>query len=258
MDDTKKTTKALQVWVGREKEDVALTVEDQVNALSLRTPEQYIMQRKGRGGMTFDYVETNYVLGRLNATFMFDWDIEILDKIIDKENDQIAINVRLTVRFADGKVVKKDAWGGSEIKRLKENKKIMDIADDLKAAESDATKKAASMLGICWDVYSGQTKNGKGKKSEKKDSKDFGDMGGEPDKNAEFRTISLTIKDKIFLLTKFEALAHYQKAKKAMGNESYYKVLGEAGYEKSNQIPDNKLPEIYYKLVDTFKTGESQ
>ena len=100
MTETKKTTKTLQVWVGKEKEDVALTVEDQVNTLSLRTPEQYIMQRKGRGGMTFDYVETNYVLGRLNATFMFDWDIEILDKIIDKENDQIAINVCLTVRFA--------------------------------------------------------------------------------------------------------------------------------------------------------------
>lgn len=151
-------SKKLVTHVGQEKSPVAMTFEDQVNALSLETPQKYIMQRQGRGGLTLDYVEANYVIGRLNATFQFDWDVEVMDKIIDTQGNQIAMWIRLTVRFANGKTVKKDAWGSAEIKRKRGDDSIIDLADDLKAAQSDGIKKAASMLNICWDVYSGYTK----------------------------------------------------------------------------------------------------
>lgn len=144
-----------QIYVGTDKMDIAKTLANQIELLSIPTPEKYIMQRQGPGGLTLDYVETNYIIGRLNATFMFDWDTEIIEQIINKEENQIAMKVKLTVRFVNGKEIKKDAWGGSSIKRLKRDDSIMDLANDLKAAESDAIKKAASMLGIAWDVYAG-------------------------------------------------------------------------------------------------------
>jgi len=153
---------------------IATSFTEQVNLLATLTPHEFIKQRKGRGGRSFDYVETNYVIGRLNATFNYDWDIDIVEQIIHKEIRQIATKVRLTVRFADGRAVSKAAWGGSEIKVS--GNKIIDFADDLKASESDGLKKAASMLGVCWDVYAGQTNNGKEKVEDTGEISDVADM----------------------------------------------------------------------------------
>lgn len=254
---TKKTnSKTLpQIYVGEEKMSIAQTVKAQVGLLALPTPEKYIMQREGRGGLLLDYVEFNYIIGRLNATFIFDWDSEILEQIIDKDNNQIAMKVRLTVRFANGKEIKKDSWGGSAIKFS--GKKMIDLADDLKSAESDGIKKAASMLGICWDVYSGLTSNGKKKKKKREEKKDTGDgiadMATPPDMDEEFRTIPITIGHKTIMHTKFEALDRFKKAKLQLGKELYYKILGEHGYEKSNQIPQDEIPKLYYAMAEGYK-----
>ena len=250
----KKATKqvALEIYVGEEKMSVAQTVKAQINYLSMLTPEKYIMQRKGRGNLMLDYVETNYVIGRLNATFFFNWDSEIIEQIIDKDNNQIAMKVRLTVRFANGNEVKKDAWGGSAIKFS--GTTMIDFADDLKSAESDGIKKAASMLGICWDVYSGLTGSGK-KKESKATSKDsgFDNMPGPPDIKSEFRTIPITIGTKTIMHTKYEALDRFKKAKDQLGKELYYKILGENGYTKSNEIPNKDIPKLYYAMAEAYK-----
>ena len=250
--DTKKSTLPA-IRVSDDKINIAITGADQINLLALETPQKFIKRRKGRGGMTFDYVETNYVIARLNAIFMFDWDTEILEQIIDKDIDQIATRLRLTVRFFDGKEVKKDAWGGSEIKRIRETKKIMDLANDLKASESDAIKKAASMLGVCWDVYSGMTKNGKSKP--KSESKGKGDIDDYPqtDKNEEYRTIPLVVEGTEIMVSKFEALDYFKKAKEALGDTLYYEILGSLGYEKSNELPPKDIPKAYAKMIMIYK-----
>ena len=134
---------------------MAVTERDQLDWIFAPTPQEFIKQREGRGGKTFDYVETNYVIARLNATFLCDWDLDIIEEKIFKEISQIATKVKLTVRFLGGRTSSKTAWGGSSIKM--KGSEIIDLADDLKSSESDALKKAASMVGICWDVYSGVT-----------------------------------------------------------------------------------------------------
>ncbi len=251
----KATPQTLQIYVGEDKTTIAQTVKAQVIMLSWPTPEKYIMQRKGRGNLVLDYVETNYVIGRLNATFMFDWDSEIIEQIIDKEENQIAMKVRLTVRFADGKVVSKDAWGGSAIKRLTDNKKMVDFADDLKSAESDGIKKAASMLGICWDVYAGLTTTGKkGKKIKtKEETNGFTQAPEPPDRENQFRTIPIKIGSKTYLHTKYEVLDRFKAAKSKLGKELYYKILGENGYEKSDQIPKEDIQKLYDAMVEAYK-----
>lgn len=166
---------------------MATTEKAQVNLIFAPTPEQFIKQREGRGGKVFDYVETNYVIARLNATFLCDWDLDIKEEKIFKEIGQIATKVQLTARFLNGRTISKTAWGGSSIKKTKGGE-IIDIADDLKSAESDALKKAASMIGICWDVYSGIT-NGNKKESEVEadadvaESDDIADMASNPEEN---------------------------------------------------------------------------
>ena len=256
----KKETKkpeALEIYVGEDKMALAKSVADQVKMLSVPTPQKYIMQRKGRGNLLLDYVETNYVMGLLNAIFKFDWDSEIIEQIVDKDEGQIAMKVRITVRFADGKVVTKTAWGGSDIKRMKQDKKMVDFADDLKSAESDGIKKAASMLGICWDVYSGLTTSGK--KKQTKNSATNGltqEPSGPPDRKNDFRTIAIKVGNKTVIHTKYEALDRFKEAKEKLGKESYYKILGEHGYEKANQLPPDMVPKLYDAMVEEYKASK--
>ncbi|CAK0779094.1 hypothetical protein CCP2SC5_880009 [Azospirillaceae bacterium] len=150
---------SITVMVGEDILPIAtqdIVTKRQIDLLARKTPDKYIKERRGRGGQIFKYVEGHYIISVLNAVFGFNWDVEIVDKLIDIQNDNIAMAVRLTVRFASGQSVSKTAWGGSDIKRLKESRAMVDLADDLKSAETDALKKAASMLGVAWDVYSGQ------------------------------------------------------------------------------------------------------
>jgi hypothetical protein len=99
-------------------------------------------------------VEHGYVTERLNVVFGFNWDFEIVDKqILD---DEVIVEARLTVRTPGKQTIVKTQFGGAEIKRHTSGAtsgRPVSIADDYKAAASDALKKCASLLGIGLDLY---------------------------------------------------------------------------------------------------------
>lgn len=116
------------------------------------TPPKHVKTRPGRGGMNFSYVSTGYVVSILNRVFGHYWDWEILDQQIGKS--QIWVKGKLTInsfKDTDRKIIK-TAYGGAAIKMSSTGEPI-DIADDLKAASSDALKKASSLVGIAADIY---------------------------------------------------------------------------------------------------------
>lgn len=119
------------------------------------TPRQYIKQKPGRGGKSLAYVETGYVVKVLTETFNHMWDFDVVEQQVG--NTHIWVKGKLTIygRNADGTPIplSKTQFGGAEIKRSRESDAIIDIADDLKAAASDALKKCASMFGVAADVY---------------------------------------------------------------------------------------------------------
>ena len=128
--------------------------EAQVDFLLQRTPKSEIKVRPGRGGMQFSYVEHGYVTERLNLVFGFNWDFEVVDK--QMLEDEVIVEARLTVRTPGGQTIVKTQFGGAEIKRHASGAKSgrpLSIADDYKAAASDALKKCASLLGIGLDLY---------------------------------------------------------------------------------------------------------
>jgi hypothetical protein len=128
--------------------------EAQVDFLLQRTPPHEIKTRPGRGGMQFSYVEHGYVTERLNLVFGFNWDFEVIDKQILE--DEVIVEARLTVRTPGGQTILKTQFGGADIKRHAsgaKNGRPLSIADDYKAAASDALKKCASLLGIGLDLY---------------------------------------------------------------------------------------------------------
>lgn len=136
------------------KQDSLLN-ERQTELLWRATPAKHIQQREGRGGQTFDYVSIQYVEMYLNAMTGHDWDFKIKEwKVLES---QILVLGSLTMRFggkkADRAEVTKEQFGSGEVKYKKGTKDMVDLADDLKAAASDALKKCASLFGVAWDVY---------------------------------------------------------------------------------------------------------
>ena len=70
----------------------------------------------------------------------------------------------------------------------------------------------------------------------------------------------MTIANKKTNVSYKQALDIFQKAKKFLGNKDYYEVIGNAGYEKSSEIPFEKLDDVYRLLIDKYidKRDEEQ
>jgi hypothetical protein len=114
-----------------------------------------IKQRQGKFGHILDYVEGHVVTSRLNEAFDSNWSFEIIKYRIIKDPGEVLVLGKLT---AEG--VTKMAFGSKEIERNKDTKAIISLGDDLKAASTDALKKAASLLGVGLYLYSDQRPNG--------------------------------------------------------------------------------------------------
>jgi len=111
-------------------------------------PDQ-IKQREGNFGKTLDYVEGHSIIQRLNDAFDANWSFAILKHEITKETDEVIVLGELS---ANGIV--KTQFGSSRITRARESGEMISLSDDLKAAATDALKKAATLLGVGLHLYS--------------------------------------------------------------------------------------------------------
>ena len=136
-------------------QESALNVE-QIRSINKKTHKQYIKQRPGKGGATWNYVAASHVVEVLNKVFGYAWSVEILTP----ERDALEIAVKtgcvsvkgsLTVLTQLGPITKQQ-FGRKEVAVTKAGK-ILDFGNDMKAAASDALKKCASELGMFRDVY---------------------------------------------------------------------------------------------------------
>jgi hypothetical protein len=118
-----------------------------------------IKQREGNFGKTLDYVEGHSIIQRLNDAFDAEWSFAILKHEIFKETDEVLVLAELKA----GDFVK-NQFGSSKITRVKDSGEIISLADDLKAAATDALKKTATMYGVALYLY----RNGNGAKQDNK------------------------------------------------------------------------------------------
>lgn len=149
--------------------------QDLVEILTAPTPPDWILERQARGGRMVSYVPGFRFIERLNEVFGFLWSLDVLDEfelnghIVAKMQLSIQIPSRTlieefpdgtkkTVKF-EGLTIKKTQFGGSEIKKYKEDSSthkkgdVVDLGDDYKAAATDGMKKCGTELGMFLDVY---------------------------------------------------------------------------------------------------------
>lgn len=117
-----------------------------MNKELLRQPfsPDLVKQREGQNGKMLSYVETHTVIARLNEGCDA-WSFEVVQHHVYKT--EVVVIAKL---LADGLI--KMAFGGAAI-TIDRNGKAVSLADDLKAAASDALKKCASLLGVGLELY---------------------------------------------------------------------------------------------------------
>ena len=109
-------------------------------------PEQ-IKQREGNFGKKLDYIEGSSVIQRLNDSFEAKWSFEIVEhKILD--TDEVVVLGKLAASD-----IVKTQFGSSKITKARETGDMISLADDLKAAGTDALKKCATLLGVGLHLY---------------------------------------------------------------------------------------------------------
>jgi Rad52/22 family double-strand break repair protein len=109
---------------------------------------EQIKQREGNFGKTLDYIEGHTVLQRLNDAFDARWSFKILEYEIQKDTDEVIVLGELSA----GDVVKVQ-FGSSRITKARETGEAISLADDLKAAATDAIKKCATLMGVGLHLY---------------------------------------------------------------------------------------------------------
>ena len=125
--------------------------------------QHQIKHRPGSFGKTLAYIEGHEVIKRLNVAFQGKWNFEIVAHEINKT--EVMVVGKLVCPEAN---IIKMSFGGSKVTTHSETGEIISIVDDLKAAATDALKKAASLLGVGLHLYNsdnGQEKEDKQKKS---------------------------------------------------------------------------------------------
>jgi hypothetical protein len=107
-------------------------------------PPEAIKTRQGRHGKALSYVEGHQVIRRLNEA-LDGWSFEVVEhQILDNE---VFVLGKLTTANST-----KMAFGSSSL-TISRDGEIVSIGDDLKAAATDALKKAASHLGVGLSLY---------------------------------------------------------------------------------------------------------
>jgi hypothetical protein len=113
-------------------------------------PTELIKTRPGAFGGSLSYIEGHTIIARLNEAFGGCWSFEIVThQVMDEE-------VLVLAKFrADQAGVVKMSFGSSRITRDQKTGNAIALGDDLKAAATDALKKAATLLGVGLYLYSG-------------------------------------------------------------------------------------------------------
>ena len=121
-------------------------MSDTIGALLRPFPSDKIKERPGNSGKALQYIEGHEVILRLVEVFGLAWSFRVLQHEIG--NHQVIVLGELRV----GDTVKQ-AFGGSDITRTRDNGQSLSVADDLKAAATDSLKKCATLLGVGLHLY---------------------------------------------------------------------------------------------------------
>lgn len=128
--------------------------EEQLILLREPTPESEIEIKTDKDGTTHKSVKGSYMKKRMNLIFGFNHDFEIKSREFFPLAGEVLVEGRLTIR-SQGYQIIKEQFGKFIMNTSKNGRnEPSGIGNAYKSATTDAFKKCASEIGLCWDIYS--------------------------------------------------------------------------------------------------------
>ena len=157
-------------------------------------PADLVRTRPGSFGQDLSYVEAVHYIERLNQAYDGQWSFEIVSHEVGEQE------VIVVGKFVAPGIIKM-AFGSSDITRRKDSGEIVCLGDDLKAASTDALKKAASLLGVGLHLYGDDQKNGGARTDRASGNGNGQNKGNGNGENGNGRASRLTSKQHQFIMS---------------------------------------------------------
>jgi len=192
--------------------------------------EDQVRYRDGSFGQQLAYVPGHVVIERLNQAFESLWSFEIVSHEIHQ--DEVIVIGRLS---AEG--ITKTQFGSSRITRARETNEMVSLADDLKAATTDALKKCATLFGVGLHLYADKpTSQGADTDAKKGNGGDNGKSDNGVNGNGR-----LTSKQHSFLLKLANEKGMTRKELNDQCVETYGSVVGYLTRQSASSMIENML-----------------
>jgi hypothetical protein len=121
-------------------------LRDHDNAIKAdKTPPDQVKKQQN-----FEYITFQHMKNKMDEYYP-GWQEEIIS--LKMESGWAIVHVRVTVVMPNGVAVSRDAMDAHRIQKNREKQTLVDPGNDIKAAVSDALKKAFSLFSIGADVY---------------------------------------------------------------------------------------------------------
>lgn len=119
--------------------------DEQLILLREPTPKSEIEIKKDDNQQEYKSVRGHYMKKRMNLIFGFNYDFEIKSKQYFRNSKETLVEGRLTIRSGSFVIVKE---------QFGKHSNTQETGNAYKSATTDAFKKCASEIGLCWDIYS--------------------------------------------------------------------------------------------------------
>lgn len=159
---TKSEIQKMQLDISQVTRTQSIFNQNQIQKIWNSTPDRYKYTRPAKGGGSWTFIKGSYVRKVLDSVFGFNWDwVRTTTDAEIHEWIKMGVKQIIVSGYIVGRVkvdgewveVKKYASGRADIKFKKGTNEPLDLGNDVKAADTDAMKKAASKFGIGADVY---------------------------------------------------------------------------------------------------------
>ena len=161
------TTKNLyceKQYILDETTDKAFT-KRQLLEIRKRTPQSEIETKEDETGFKYRTVKGSYMKKKMNIIFGWNYDFQIISREHYSASKEVLVLGRLTIRSGSNTIIKeqfgkhylqsKTTTSGNRTTSAAAN-----IGNGFKSAATDAFKKCASEIGLCWDVYTNEAPEG--------------------------------------------------------------------------------------------------
>lgn len=206
----------------------------------------------GKKGIALREDSVDFMIDPTHPEFVL-FTAKVSKHVVDEKGNEATVESAIgtkrqwiMLKRRDGKLTSNKFWFEQGSQKALRNAKARLIPDEIKAKILAFAQKKGKVREIEAPARKKEEDNG------------IAGLASQGPGKEEFRTIPISWKGKTFMHTKFEALDRFKEAKNKLGKELYYKILGENGYEKSNQIPDKDIPKIYYALLEAHEGIKSQ